>query len=416
MATGRGADPGLFFGRGHAAFRVHPGDGGAEILTPAAPRRGVRAAAIGLMLALLWLLAEAALHVLPSLAPGGQLLGLLYFPQDISVEEYDRYLAVRDPLLGWPPPGQRGTGETDAAGARLSPAFPVPGGECVTAYGDSFTYGAEVGPEEAWANQLARLLGCRVGNFGGNGHGTDQALLRFQHNPDDPSGAVLLGIHADNLLRNLNQNRGYLTGASLLGMKPRFILRDGALELVPLPRFTYQEFQDALANPARAWPHEAFLPGTAAGPTVWAFPYSAALLHLLRSRHVRNYVQGLPSWIDYYDPAHDSGAIPLAVAIAGEFRRLAQARGKRLTIMMFPSGTGHDIYLRRGTSSFDPLNAALRAEGQEVVDLTEAFARVLGTERLCALLTQQAACVGHLNARGNAIVAATMAGHISRAR
>ena len=79
-----------------------------------------------------------------------------------------------------------------STGARFSPAYPEPGNECVTLYGDSFTYGVGVREEYAWGNTLAERLRCRVGNFGVGGYGTDQALLRFMHNPNDPSSVAVL--------------------------------------------------------------------------------------------------------------------------------------------------------------------------------------------------------------------------------
>jgi hypothetical protein len=80
---------------------------------------------------------------------------------------------------------------------------------------------------------LAARLNCRVGNFGVGGYGTDQALLRFMHNPSDPSSVAVLGIFADNIQRNVNRVRYFLVGGDPLLIKPRFVLDDdGTLRLV----------------------------------------------------------------------------------------------------------------------------------------------------------------------------------------
>ena len=38
--------------------------------------------------------------------------------------------------------------------------------------------------KEAWSNQLSRLVGCRVANYGVSGYGSDQATIRFEQNVD----------------------------------------------------------------------------------------------------------------------------------------------------------------------------------------------------------------------------------------
>ena len=79
---------------------------------------------------------------------------------------------------GWPTIDALKTEHYDALCSRPSPAFPKPGNECITLYGDSFTYGEEVDHEDAWSNRLAERIGCHVGNYGVGGYGSDQALLR----------------------------------------------------------------------------------------------------------------------------------------------------------------------------------------------------------------------------------------------
>ena len=73
----------------------------------------------------------------------GTIINLFYTPPKTTPEEYEHYLSVRDGVLGWPSPLTT-IENLDSSGARVSPAFPVPGGECVSLYGDSFTFGSEV--------------------------------------------------------------------------------------------------------------------------------------------------------------------------------------------------------------------------------------------------------------------------------
>lgn len=384
-------------------------------MPPASTSRRVKLAAFFSVFLVLFGLAEFGLYLLPQLGTNILRKGLLYFSPTLSEAEYTNYLAIRDPVLGWPTPKMRGGREHDLTGARVSPAFPDPGGECVSLYGDSFTYGEEVNHEDAWGNRLAQRLGCRVANFGGNAYGTDQALLRFQQNADIPGKVALLGIYAENPMRNVNQNRYYLTGSTILAMKPRFVLEAETLRLVPMPDLNYTQMLAAIQDPAGTFRHEAFLPGSALGPTIWSFPRTVALAHFLNSYQFRNYIRGLPAWIDFWHPDHPSGALAVTAAIAMEFHRLAQSRGMASLVVMFPSGGGHELFRRQGSSPFQPLTNILRARGIQVVDFSEEFARHLGDKPLCPYLTQPGVCVGHYNAVGSRLVAELLAPRVSAA-
>ena len=147
--------------------------------------------AFGLCVLILWSGAEIGLGLLPSMLNPGTIINLFYTPPKTTPEEYEHYLSVRDGVLGWPSPLTT-IENLDSSGARVSPAFPAPGSECVSLYGDSFTFGSEVNDEQAWGNVLARNLGCRVANFGVGGYGTDQAVMRFTENTKDSSSIAVL--------------------------------------------------------------------------------------------------------------------------------------------------------------------------------------------------------------------------------
>ena len=244
--------------------------------------------AFGLCVLILWSSTEIGLGLLPSMLNPGTIINLFYAPPKTTPEEYEHYLSVRDGVLGWPSPLTT-IENLDSSGARVSPAFPAPGSECVSLYGDLFTFGSEVNDEQAWGNVLARELGCRVANFGVGGYGTDQAVMRFTANTKDSSSITVLGIFADNLLRNVNQYRYFLTGGEKFGLKPRYVLHDNVLTISPLPKLSYSEFKKALANPQKSvWQHEFFLPDTNYGPTIWRFPYTWSFTKLLLSKKFWN--------------------------------------------------------------------------------------------------------------------------------
>ena len=93
---------------------------------------------------------EASAYVAVRILAGGRAAFLFYRPPSLTRAKYEEYLAIRDPELGWPAPRDIDGRRYDASGSRRVPAFPEPGRECVSLYGDSFTYSDEVGDADAW--------------------------------------------------------------------------------------------------------------------------------------------------------------------------------------------------------------------------------------------------------------------------
>lgn len=116
-------------------------------------------------------------------------------------------------------------------GAREVPFEKSPGVLRVAIFGDSFTFGEEVGDDETFAHQLELLLpGVEVLNFGVHGYGHDQELLYLRealplYHPD----IVLVGHVTDDSMRNMLAFRSFA--------KPWFRISGGGLELhgTPVP-------------------------------------------------------------------------------------------------------------------------------------------------------------------------------------
>ncbi len=365
-----------------------------------APGIGVRFAAGLLIVAAVFAVAELSLSLLPRVA-GSSARSFIYVPPDIERGLYERFMALRDPIVAWPLRFKRVDGQP---AARPSPAFPGASEWCVTLYGDSFTYSDEVSNADAWGNVLARRLGCPVGNFGISGYGTDQALLWFAENKPDHAPITVVGIYADNLQRNVNQYRYFITGGEEMGLKPRFVLENGNLKLVPLPVLSYDQLMDGLRDPRGIFPHEVFLPGSRFGQVVWSFPYTFSMVKLMRTDQAANYLNGRPTWVDFYRSDHESRALPTTVAIVEEFRRRS-APGKTVLTVLFPSASAYKLARSTGVSPLEPLAAALEARGQRTRDLTTDLANYLGERSVCELMTEQEACRGHYNINGNRVLA-----------
>ena len=326
-------------------------------------------------------------------------------PGAITAADFARYLATRDPDVGWPSPSKFGSAPFDASGARSNPSYPEPGTEYVSSYGDSFTFGDEVSDDAAWSHVLSRRLGARVANFGVGGYGTDQAFLRFKKNTHDHAHLTILGIYPDDLKRNVNQQRYFLSPApaTYLGLKPRFVLDGDVLKLEPLPTMTHASYLDSFEHPARYFAFEHFLPGTPEGPLMWSFPFSLSIARAALSPQVVNWMRGKPGWSDFASDGHASHALAITAAIARAFQALAAERGKRVVVVLFPSESSFESYRRGDELPTAALAALLATTGSDVLDLTAGFDDYLGRRQYGDLLHPPPD--SHYTPEGNRVVA-----------
>jgi len=386
--------------------------------TPYSDRRRVRWLGAALILAALCVFAEGAAFVFYRTVILTSAPFLAYTPpRDITREEFERYGRIRDDFLGWPMAYNDPRAEQfDPSGARPSPAFPRPGDECISLYGDSFVYGSEVSDAETWGNLLSQRVGCRVGNFGVGGYGTDQAYMRFRRNARDSAPVSIVGIYSDNALRNVNQYRFLLTGVreEVYGFKPRLVLEDGRLRLVPLPTLAYDDLAAFFAEPARFLGHEDFLPDTPYGPVRFHFPYVVSLLRAVGKERARRWLSGVPSSKGFLEPRHPTGSMELTVAIAVAFHDHCRERGRVCLVVVFPTPSAYEFLAKTGELVTRPLGQALAERGVRVLDLTAPLMRALGGGPLCSVLTQPAKCRSHFNPEGNRLIAQLVYDYLGR--
>lgn len=332
-----------------------------------------------------------------------QVIGIAV-PQPQS-EGYTEYLAKRDPQLGWPAPSSFGSGEIDVSGSRIVPNFPSPDSHsCVSLYGDSFTWGDEVGPQDAYGNVLSGRLNCRVSNFGVGGYGTDQALLRFKLNKEDQSPVVVLGHFSDNIVRNVNQMRDFIAGGRF-GLKPRYIInRDGELELVPLPRMSEAEFEAADTQTSKLLPHEYFNPNMWGTVVVARWPYSISVVKSFFHYRIASRIQGSPSYTQFYDPIHPSKAYAVTFAIMQEFSRHAAMQGRLSVVLFIPDAKDLELHRSGVNPSFYGLQIELARLGISGPNVVENMVTYLQDRPACEIYTR---CDGasHFNREGYELLA-----------
>jgi hypothetical protein len=337
---------------------------------------------------------------------------LPFRPDEALVEKWiasvsaSKYI-VGDPELGWTiAKSAKGKGlyESNPEGARASanriygPTAPA-GKIRIVVVGDSFTHGDEVQNDETWAALLETMRpDLEVINLGVPAYGTDQAYLRWRRDGVAFSPQVsILGIWPEDICRNLNVVRYYLTPGSSFMTKPRFVLERGALALVNSPVLASADLPHLLAEPesspllAREYWYDARETTPKAYRASRVLSIVASMIDLMRRRSLRE--------------ALYSGEIPagdeITVRIAEAFANEAKEKGSRPLVLLIPMREHiGDKKLYAAENSL-PLVRDLRRAGLEVLDMGPPLAKA-GDERG---LSQIYLSTGHLSPLGNRILA-----------
>ncbi len=359
---------------------------------------------------------------------GGRFAGREVPPYDLvfgpsqaeSLEKGERGTYFRfDPDLGWSirPNGasEDGLFRANAAGFRANRDYDLVPPSSVTrlaVFGDSFVHGDKVTNDETWAQRLeASAPNVEVLNFGVNGYGTDQALLRFRRDgvPYHPH-VVVIGYMPENILRNVSVYRpAYKHESASIVVKPRFRLDEGgATVLVAMPVASQRELAARVRDRSLVatlletdyWVRRAPLAYT--GSPIFASSLARVLYGRFeeagRSRppHYRN-VRAEP--------------FRVTLEILRTFAREARARGaRRAIVVLLPGQEAIEEESRGRARSWATLPDSLRAAGVEVLDVTPALLAELGTAEPASRFRDY-----HYDPRANEVVAAAIAEGLVRA-
>jgi len=330
--------------------------------------------------------------------------GVFYKP--IISESYEDYLSKEDMLLGWPFPSEFGKdGEYDLNGSRIIPAFPYKTmhQNCISLYGDSFTWSSEVDHKYAWSNVLSTLVNCRVANYGVEGYGSDQAYLRFKKNTNDSSKIVFLNHLSENILRNVNQFRDLLYPDNGLGFKPRFVINEvGSLNLIPLPTFNTSKYTDVVLHPAKYFRNEYFIPGGISGVTVATFPYTISVIKSFKHFKIRARLRDEPWYLDFYKKDHPSRGLEVTSEILASFHKDAIERGKVPVVTIIPTGKDLLYFLEHSVWPYERLISELSLRGISMFNFGEKIMSHINNNDPCVLFDN---CFAHYNEEGNKMIA-----------
>lgn len=124
----------------------------------------------------------------------------------------------------------------------------------ISSYGDSFTHCDDVFNNETWQTYIEESdARFEVLNFGVGAYGLDQSFLRYLETKNRfKSDYVLIGYMTENIARNVNNFRPFYVPMSGLPLtKPRFVIKDDTLALVPNYMQKLEDYKDILDNPMK---------------------------------------------------------------------------------------------------------------------------------------------------------------------
>ena len=305
----------------------------------------------------------------------------------VSAHRLDYWAATSfDPELGW----DLGSGSKDNAGAaRHHGDYPPDAHFKLKAFGDSFTFGSDVGDEQTWTAILEADTGWYCPNYGVPGYGPDQAFLKYRRTAVR-SEWTILAIQQENIARLVNIYRAFYM-EDWGPPKPRFFLEGENLRLEPNPiprreevrRLLDPEFVERLRR-LDYWPryNEEVLgaPRRLEWPAAWTilrharFFAGRAALELRVRRHP-TYEYEVHRFKSYHLYDESSEAFQILCRVIDAFVALCAERGERPLVVVFPMQHSVDLLKTYGRSVYQPLAGRLAARGIPHIDFGPLFAR-----------------------------------------
>lgn len=340
-----------------------------------------------------------------------------------------------DPELGWVrKPNSEGKESTGSIGAPsghyAQAAYRInqlgarynPGHEHLPAristYGDSFVFSRQVNDDQTWQWYLSELTQTNALNFGVGNYGLDQALLRLKREyPSNRTQVVILGVVPETIVRVLSVWKHYYEYGNTFGFKPRFLVAENGLTLLPNPIDREDKFYNLVRYLPDIQKHDYFYQRKFKRH-ILKFPYLFSILRqpqrnipLISALILRKLMRWLGKRCDKpwelvlkdnqcyaTELYHVLEAVELMERLAQEFAAYAKQQGFVPVFLLLPYQSDLDYIRKRGKSYYADF-------------VTQVSAYVNTIDMAVYLINKQETIYtndfygGHLNAQGNKIVA-----------
>jgi len=332
-------------------------------------------------IAVLWILADTACYILLfKIQHSHNLFYGHVLPDDKMIEGY-KYKHFH-PVWGW----DINKEEKDSLGARKCTEYPAKDRYKIKAFGDSYTYGAEVDENETWEYFIEQQSGWECLNYGVGGYGTDQAFLKYRDS-GVKSEYVILAIMDENIGRIMTHWWGVYSKGSFT-VKPRFYLNNGIINLSPSPitetskihNLKDKAFIDELKK--QDYWYNYYLKKDAPDELRWPATYTLIRHWKFFFHYTGIFIQNKvsPSFKSEsatrkYHHLYENGSegIRIMKYIVDEFVRTALKKGEIPVILIFPRIDSVDLLAKYHKKAYQPLIDHLYKKHYHYLDLADVF-------------------------------------------
>ena len=245
----------------------------------------------------------------------------------------------------------------------------------IAIFGDSYIHGDEVSFDHTIGKYLEDIfhvnhINVEILNFAVSGYGMDQALLRYKEvNKKYKPDIILLGIQFENVKRHINILRPFYSHITEIPYsKPRFILSDNELKLIPNPIKDISKTVEIIKNFDR-WSfskYEGFYTKA---------DFSSDFLNISQTYSViSSLIYSLDSEFDFY--SHNSESYTITKNIFSEFAESCNMNGQIFIPVHLPTINDLEFFQR---SFFDLVYSQkyiyhdLFTELKEMIQFVETF-------------------------------------------
>jgi len=267
----------------------------------------------------------------------------------------------------------------------------------IATFGDSFVYGDEVALADTWQEQMMKKHpNWEVLNFGVSAYGPDQALLRYRETGFNPH-IVLIGFMAENINRTVTVYRPFYARHSRMPTKPRFIITNGTISLLPNPFQTASDLNRLLQNEdatvRELGRHDYFYQTKLLPKTSLDFLPSVQIAKLVINQIQQTVIHQPIMTGGVFNTRSEAFIITREILVT--FYRESFARGALPISVLFPDRSTHQQYQKGRPVSYEPLRDYLQSNRMRYIDLLP----ILGSEDASSIFG-----AFHYSPRGHSLV------------